>query len=318
MSEDLPPAIQPEALYSKSRIYIQRGFRAQDAGDIDEYQLWASLALELLGKAALANVHPSLVVDPNHYQSLFAASGRIISNDIKTITAKTLYSRIGHLDKLFDKKHQTFCEQISLRRNAEIHSGESPFLGMKPEAWEREFWSAAKCILEIQSETLESWLGAKKAHAPVEIVAKAEDALSWAIKDRIHRRGADLNDSHKDPQKLKKAIEDSKLLLWQNHIKQFRDEPDDCELTTCPACRAQGFLSGTVWHEEVREYDSIDHEYQYFMERVVTVFGSQEFVCPTCKLKLYGTDELSVAGLPDEFEIEEEREREFEPDYGND
>jgi len=28
------------------------------SGDLDEYQLWASLALELLGKAALARIHP--------------------------------------------------------------------------------------------------------------------------------------------------------------------------------------------------------------------------------------------------------------------
>lgn len=318
MTDKILPAIEPEALYNKSRIYIQRGFRAQSAGDIDEYQLWASLALELLGKAALSSVHPSLVVDPNHHQSLFAASGRVISSDIKTITAKTLYSRIGLLDKAFDKRHQTFCEQISLRRNAEIHSGASPFSGMKPDAWEREFWSAAKCILEIQSETLESWLGAEQAHAPNEVVRKAEEALEWAIKDRIERHRADFSNDHKDPKKLQKAVEDSKLLLWQNHIKLFRELPDDCESTVCPSCQSHGFLAGTIWHEEVRDYDTIEHEYQHFTELVVTVFGTQEFVCPTCKLKLFGADELSAAGLPEEFEMEAERELEFEPDYGND
>lgn len=54
------PSLAPEALYAKSKIYIRRGFRAQSDGDIEEYQLWASLALELLGKAALAKVHPAL------------------------------------------------------------------------------------------------------------------------------------------------------------------------------------------------------------------------------------------------------------------
>ena len=68
----VPAAITKEGLIAKSRIYIQRAFRAKLADDLDEYQLWASLALELLGKAALAGIHPSLVVDPNHYESLFA------------------------------------------------------------------------------------------------------------------------------------------------------------------------------------------------------------------------------------------------------
>lgn len=110
------PALGPEALYTKSQVYIRRGFKAQSDGDTEEYQLWASLALELLGKAALAKVHPALVADPMHYQSLFAACGRQVSPDVKTITAKTLFERLGHIDKAFDLRHQKFCEQIALRK----------------------------------------------------------------------------------------------------------------------------------------------------------------------------------------------------------
>ena len=87
----IPTAITQEGLLGKSRVYIRRAFRAKGGGDLDEYQLWASLALELLGKAALAKIHPSLVVDPTHFKSLFAASGIIVSTDVKTINAATLY-----------------------------------------------------------------------------------------------------------------------------------------------------------------------------------------------------------------------------------
>ena len=65
------PALERDALYAKSQVYIRRGLRAQGEKDTEEYQLWASLALELLGKAALAKVHPALVADPTHYQSLY-------------------------------------------------------------------------------------------------------------------------------------------------------------------------------------------------------------------------------------------------------
>src|SRR6266705_6622748 len=115
MKEPTNPALEAEALYTKSQVYIARGLRAQRAGEADEYQLWGSLALELLGKAALAKVHPALVADPTHYQSLFAACGRQISPDIKTITAKTLFERLGHIEKDFDSRHQRFCEQMALR-----------------------------------------------------------------------------------------------------------------------------------------------------------------------------------------------------------
>jgi hypothetical protein len=33
---------------------------------------------------------------------------------------------------------------------------------------------------------------------------------------------------------------------------------------------------------------------------------------------LSGTQEIKATSLPDEFYMNEEREREFEPDYGND
>jgi hypothetical protein len=138
------PALAPEALYTKSEVYIRRGLRAQANEDTEEYQLWASLALELLGKAALAKVHPALIADPQHFQSILAACGRELSPDVRTIVARTLFERLHHIDKAFDVRHEKFCIQIAVRRNAELHSGESPFSGMASETWEREFWGAVE------------------------------------------------------------------------------------------------------------------------------------------------------------------------------
>jgi hypothetical protein len=95
--KQINPALTRDALYAKSQLYIRRGLRAQADNDTEEYQLWASLALELLGKAALSNVHPALVADPTHSNSLFAACGRQLSPNLKTITATTLFERLSHL-----------------------------------------------------------------------------------------------------------------------------------------------------------------------------------------------------------------------------
>lgn len=75
MSDNVFIAINGDALHAKSKVYISRALARKALNDLDEYQLWASLALELLGKAALAQKHPSLVVDPNHSASLFVAAG---------------------------------------------------------------------------------------------------------------------------------------------------------------------------------------------------------------------------------------------------
>ena len=131
--------LDAETLYGKSQVYIHRGLRAKNSKQYDEYQLWASLALELLAKSSLSRIHPAMVADPEHHESIFAACGQPISPDIKTITAKTLFKRISKLLPKFDQRSKNFCEQLALRRNSEIHSGESPFSGMAIAAWENQY-----------------------------------------------------------------------------------------------------------------------------------------------------------------------------------
>src|SRR5690349_21534482 len=109
----LPPALSSEALFAKSRVFILKALRRKEEGDFEEYQLWASLSLELLGKSILASIHPSLVADPTHYQSLFAASGINLSTDLKTIAAHTLFDRLRHLSNSFDEKSRLFCSAIA-------------------------------------------------------------------------------------------------------------------------------------------------------------------------------------------------------------
>lgn len=313
------PALERDALYAKSQVYIRRGLRAQGEKDTEEYQLWASLALELLGKAALAKVHPALVADPTHYQSLFAACGRQLSPDIKTITAKTLFERLGHIEKAFDSRHQKFCEQMALRRNTELHSGESPFSGMSPEAWEREFWGAIETVLEMQGESLESWLGTEDSKAPAKIIEQAEEALQWAVRNRISRRKEDFEKKYQDPKRRHETIAASTALIWNDYTWDGRERCD------CPACSSRGFIGGTLWNEEIIASETgsfgIDDGGEWYGdppgETVEKTFTVEVFVCPVCGLSLYGTKEVAAAELPDEFSKEEVREREFEEDYGN-
>ena len=58
-------AFDYEALYAKSKVYVERSFKAEHDKDQAGFQLWASLSLELLGKATLARIHPALVADPD-------------------------------------------------------------------------------------------------------------------------------------------------------------------------------------------------------------------------------------------------------------
>ena len=153
MKSNTMPSLSPETLYSKAKLYIKRGLKAKSNNDLDEYQLWASLAMELLAKASLSTIHPSLIADPTHQNSIFAACGIKSSLDIKTITTKTLFDRLSHISEKFDTRVRNFCEQLSLQRNAELHSGESPFSG-KTDSWEDHYWYAIQLILSLQEKDL--------------------------------------------------------------------------------------------------------------------------------------------------------------------
>ena len=315
MNNGINPAFSSSALFSKSKVYMARGLREKHNGVLDEYQLWASLALELLAKSSLSNLHPVLVADPTHYQSLFSACGHPISPDVKTITAKTLFERLSHISKKFDKRIQHFCEQQALRRNSEIHSGESPFSGMAPDAWEAKFWHAAHIILELQEKELEQWLDADESQAPKQLLLDTQTAISMMVQTKIEHALDDFKSKHKNNEKRKKLIEESKNEKPWRHHERFSYFVDNYQLHKCPACGAAGVLGGTKYDEEISEEQD---PYEPFTEYVDVTYITDEFVCLVCDLHLQGTQEINASSLPDECFGTEEREREFEPDYGND
>ncbi len=305
-------AINGDALHAKSKVYIGRAMTRKTEGDLDEYQLWASLALELLGKAALAQKHPSLVVDPNHWQSMFVAAGVNVTTDVKTITAKTLFERLVHLVPRFDKTIQKFCQDIAERRNAELHSADLPFKTMKLDAWEARYWHACDTILHQMESSLEQWLGAADAAAPRQLLDEAAKALEAAVKLRVAAAKEQF-------EALKKAERDrlsAEAGIREPHHQTvlFKGRYDEIWTECCPACNCLAFVAGDQTGENISE----ERDEYAIWEIVEREFVGEEFRCPTCDLTLMGNDEIDAAGINYIHEDQQEREMEYEPDYGND
>ncbi len=312
MHDDVFITINGDALHAKSKVYIGRALSRKGAGDLDEYQLWASLALELLGKAALANKHPSLVVDPTHWQSMFVAAGINVTTDVKTITAKTLFERLVHLVPRFDKTIQKFCQDIAERRNAELHSADLPFRTMRLEAWEARFWHACDTILQQMESSLEQWLGAADAKAPRQLLEEAAKALVAAVELRVEAAKEQF-EALKKPERERLAAE-AELREPQHQTGLFKGSHDEVWTERCPACKCRAFMSGEQTGEDISESRDEDA----IWETVDREFFGEEFRCPTCDLMLRGSEEIDAAGLTYIHEDQQEREMEYEPDYGND
>src|SRR5262249_102773 len=115
-------AFEQTSLWSKSKVFIDRAMKARDNNDPLDFYLSSVIPLNLLGKAALSAIHPSLIADPQHFDSLLAACGRGAPIGVKSITAKTLYDRLHRVLPGFDEKMMRESMLMAERRNAELHS----------------------------------------------------------------------------------------------------------------------------------------------------------------------------------------------------
>lgn len=302
-----------DSLYNKSKVYIERAIRLQAAGEMDTGQLWASLALELLGKAALAKIHPALVADPSDVDSIFAACGRPFSTKRRSIEAKTVFARIQHVNPNYIKSDMDFCMALANRRNAELHSGELPFVGMREGAWIPKFWHVSKLILESQDQTLIDWLGAEEA-------AKAEAAITAThtaeIVNSKFRVASEAFEKTFPTEKSKAAKRRETRFTDTAWFTVFgKSSPDVVEDCKCPVCGCSGGLGGDQWHEDLA---SLEISEEAWLERIQVTYVTTGFRCVVCKLHLEGREELDLGGVAKTFVTIEDREPDYGADYGND
>ncbi|HEX2211799.1 MAG TPA: hypothetical protein VHG93_29195 [Longimicrobium sp.] len=311
-------ALEYDALWNKGKVFIDRALVARDDGRTDEYHLWAAVALELLGKASLARVHPSLVADPTHFPSMLAAVGHQQAADVKSVTARTLFSRLGSVVPGFDDRMQRECNTIAERRNAELHSGESPLTGISERAWVPFYWRVVNVLLAQQGRTFEELVGDEEAPRIREILRSAAELTRQTVLARIARRAAAISERYPaDGREIREAI---RRAAARPLPTKYQGDADAFEEVGCPACNMKGWLFGAVEHEEIREVEvDADPEWGPMMAEILEVtYSSERFLCSECGLTLDGHEELRFAGLPSEFVQEEEHEPDYEPEYGND
>lgn len=308
---DIAIAISEEALLGKSRAYIAKALRRKGEGDLEEYQLWASLALELLGKSALAHRHPCLVVDPTHAPSLFVAAGVSATTDVKTITAKTLYERLRQIVPPFDEDVRQYCLAISERRNAELHSGDLPFKAMKVEAWEARYWYACNIILASMDRKLEEWIGEGEAKEKHQLLAIAAERLKAGVMVKLEAAKVKFLAF---PQKTRdQMVAEADARSAMHYTDLFKWSNDKSWDSKCIVCQAKGYLAGDSVEEEVIEETYDDGPW----EKVEITYSADEFSCPVCGLHLIGQAEIELGGYDLQHIETDERQIEYEPEYGN-
>jgi hypothetical protein len=281
--ETLAEAWGAEALYTKAIRYAEKMNAC--ATDSWDHALWSGLCLELLARAALANIAPALLADPGNPNNLLNALGfspMEAKFSPKSVGAAVVLKRLRHLLPEFDTELEGFCVTHVGRRNAELHSGELPYDGVHGSRWHGQYFRSCKALLASMGYDLKEMIGDEAADIAEKEIAAAADQTAKAVLGDVTafaQRWAELGDDER-------AARSARAKVWAVRSSGHRVE--------CPACKNPALVNG----------EPIGAAQQTLEDDVIT--ERQEHLphwleCVACGLKITGLSRLQVVNLGDRY-----------------
>lgn len=274
----------PEALYLKAQRYVQH-MSGLDSDDW-EYALWSGFSLEFLARAALANVSPALLADTDkNWTSLYHALGFTPTEEKfapKSIAVSEVFRRLTAILPDFTKEHEAFGILHTGRRNAELHTGEPAFDGIKTSVWQPRFYQTCAILLSSIGEGLGNFVGEHEAKVAREMIDAAADESARAVKGEV--------EAHKKVW-LAKGEQERLTLSAQASVWASRQAGHRVQ---CPACASQALVAGEAVSVPVQRLS--DGEITETQEHL-----PNQFECIACGLRVLGLSRLTVVGLGDRY-----------------
>jgi len=271
-----------EGLWLKARLFMNRSL--DDDTEFEEAAFWACSALELLGKAALSRVSPSLIAQPNDDgTSLMIASGLVDDFDgFMSVQAKTVWSRCSRAFPQFNKGD---AHEISLGRNAYIHSASLGFDVIPAAAWWPKFWALATVLIAHCDSTLEEFVGPTRAAAAEKHLETNRANLQRKLRSLLENARLRLRLSQSDSMTRQVRQEWSRFapLAWMYS--------EDVE---CPACEGVALIGGDEIDEREVHDMYAEHDEAAGVRLTIPTSGLS---CDTCHLELDDLDLISAAGV---------------------
>lgn len=289
---------------------MERAFNAKDSGDDEEFAIWASLSLELLGKSLLSKINPILIIDTKDPLSAIASIGIESENKIRTIGAREVYQRIQKIHPVFSHNFTLFCIEASEQRNSELHSGTFAFQKNSIE-WEDKFFHAASRILSGFKYSVSNWLEnpplGDKISVKIENIRNTEIRVGKAEVEEKKGLWAKMNKNQK--KEAKEKADDfylSQFEKWIQNIGGTIHQDSENIYRRCPACKNEGFLVGT---DPVKTILSRYESQSFLLSEVLEEYSAFAFFCPYCTLELEEDFVLEAAGIDSYYTHETTEER---------
>jgi len=271
-----------DPLWAKARLFFGRAFNTQR--DDPAFGLWCSIGLELLARAALASVSPSLLAQPDPAQKylLHAVHKESEIPFPKSISASLVFELCKKIFPPFSEEDRKLASALLNRRNEELHSGAAAFDQYNPGQWLVGFYHACQSLCTILGMALAELFGDQEAEFAGKLLAEDRDNLQNRVLSAIAARKKAFSTKEPDEQKAARvqAEELGRELSAKRHHR-----------VVCPACGCTGTLQGTPFGKE-----HVTHEENGVIV-VRQAISPIDFSCFACGLKLTTYAALETAGL---------------------
>lgn len=271
-------------LFNKARFYVIKAESQKDGDAIRP--LFYSFAIELLCKASLSFIHPSLIADPqDEGQSLMYSLGLPHRGQPKSLPAHSIFKRVQQLIEPFLDSHLNFCEYFSSKRNEELHSGESPMSTMKDNEWLPKFYTVANILCLSMNKELKDLIGDDVAEHAMELITNTDKNEEDSIRKKIGNHKA-----------VFMAKSDSQKNDLQKITKQYvlSNETYNSKSVDCPAC----FSMALIYGREVQQKEPMYDGEEFYTE---VIYQTNHLICKACGLELKNQREILVANIEIRF-----------------
>jgi hypothetical protein len=271
------PAWSSEALFSKALLYVEQMER--HTAEEWQFALWSSLSLELIARAALAFVSPTLLADGKNWRNVYHALGNAVTKKgfvpISVPTNEVL-SRLQELLPDFTQELVDSCAHHCRRRNAELHSGEDAFAGLGTSEWLPKYYASCDVLLRFMGKGLADLF--RDPTRAQQMIASLRDIAAEAVNKEIfeHRQIWDSKTPGEREQSKAEAA------IWASRQAGHR--------TGCPACGNTGLIRGYGQGEVTTQIDGD------LVVQKQTMLPSS-FECVACGIKIIGLSKLLACGL---------------------
>jgi hypothetical protein len=248
-----------------------------------QFGFWSSLSLELIARAALAHISPTLLANGKDWRNIYHALGHEPTAKQFTPVSATTKDVFLILEKLLPKltpELLNFCASHCFRRNAELHSGEEVFEGLGTSEWLPKYYASCQIMLQSMGKTLDDLFDDPKTAN--DMIASMADTAAKAVAKDIEEHKEIW--AQMEPDQQEAAVAQARA--WATR------RAGHC--TKCLACGSPALIHGSsqgVVTTDIREDVILQKQ---------TMLPSS-FECIACGLKISGLSKLSACGLGNAF-----------------